>query len=74
VAEKLVAWGLGIAEEEGLWAVVACEEDRKRFYEELGFRHRGTVTVHVPGDDKELNLEWLQKDPSKQASRGNRDG
>ena len=65
--ERLVKWGLKIAEKRGLWVVVACHEEKKPFYEKLGFRYRGDYTASVPGDDRELNLAWLQNDPNKRA-------
>jgi GNAT superfamily N-acetyltransferase len=67
VMERLVKWGLEIAEKRGLWVVVACHEEKKPFYEKLGFKYRGDYTVSVPGDDRELNLAWLQKDPKTMA-------
>lgn len=61
--EKLVRWGHKIAETEALWLVAACHENQREFYEELGFRYRGTYTSRVPRNIRELNVAWLQKGP-----------
>ena len=63
VEEKLVGWGLRIADAMALWVVVVHPDAGKGFYEGLGFESRETYVSSVEGDDEKISLARLRRIP-----------
>ncbi len=64
VEEKLVEWGLRIADSMALWVIAVHPDARKGLYQGLGFEARETYVACVDGDDKKMALARLRRRPA----------